>query len=188
MYEIVSDIKAIEILVESLVDEDGNRREPTEEEKETILKWIGESENAFYAKADNICKFVKNLQIEANIADAERKAHKDELDRLSRTANARENKARAVKGILHYAMDRLNLKKYKSALFSLNIQATAKTARMMSGKEVPLEYAKPNELDSSKVKEALKDGSLIEKEGVLYTIRGENTGIAYLGGETLVIR
>jgi hypothetical protein len=85
-------------------------------------------------------------------------------------------------------MDRLHLKKYKSALFSVNIQATARTARMAAGKDVPLEYAKPLELDSAKVKEALADGSLVEKEGLLYTRSGEGTGIAWLGGETLVIR
>jgi hypothetical protein len=80
------------------------------------------------------------------------------------------------------------MKKYKSALFSVNVQATAKSARMISGNPVPPEWAKPPELDGSKVKTAIADGSLVEVDGALYTRSGEKTGIAWLGGETVVIR
>jgi hypothetical protein len=188
MYEITDDIRALKSLVDSLEDEDGNPREPSEEEKKTIRDWIGQTEAAFYGKADNICKFVKNLTIEADIAEAERNAHKKEMERLSRTAKARENKAKAVRMILYDAMSFLKMKKYKSALFSVNIQATAKSAKMMSGNPVPPEWAKPLELDGTKVKAAIEDGSLVSIHNVLYNRAGENTGISWLGGETVVIR
>jgi hypothetical protein len=153
-----------------------------------MLEWIGQTETAFYGKADNICKFVKNLKIEAAIAEAERKAHKDELDRLSRTAKAREHKADAVRMILYDAMKALKLSKYKSSLFSATIQGTAKSARMISGKPVPPEWAKPLELDGAKVKAAIADGGLVEIDNHLYTRSGKDTGISWLGGETIVIR
>jgi hypothetical protein len=152
------------------------------------LAWIGQTETAFYEKADSICKFAKNLTIEADIAEAERKAHKEEMDRLSRTAKARENKAKAVRMILHEAMNILKLKKYKSALFSVNVQRTAKSAKMMPGSPVPPEWAKPLELDSTKVKTAIEGGSLVDIDGILYTQAGKETGISWLGGETIVIR
>jgi hypothetical protein len=188
MYEITQDIRSLKVLVDSLEDEDGNPRDPSEEEKKTILDWIGQTEEAFRQKADNICKFVKNLTIEADIAEAERKAHKGELDRLSRTAKAREHKAQAVRMILHEAMNILKMKKYKSALFSVNVQNTAKSAKMIDGRPVPPEWAKPLELDGAKVKAAVEDGALVSIDNMLYTRSGEKTGIAWLGGETVVIR
>jgi hypothetical protein len=188
MYEITGDMRALKNLVDSLEDEDGNPRDPDEEEKQTILDWIGQTEQAFYEKADNICKFVKNLKIEAEIAEAERKAHKEEMDRLSRAAKARENKANAVRMILHEAMTALGLKKYKSALFSVNVQNTAKSARMADGCPVPPEWGKPLELDGSKVRAAVEDGSLVCVDNMLYTRNGKKTGIAWLGSEIIVIR
>jgi hypothetical protein len=188
MYEITGEIMALKSLVESLEDDDGNPRDPSDEEKKTIMEWIGQTETAFYNKADNICKFVKNLKIEAAVAEAERKAHKEELDRLSRTAKTREHKADTVRMLLHEAMSALKMKKYKSALFSVNVQATAKSARMIAGKKVPPEWAKPLELDGTRVKTAIEDGVLVVTDGELYTRSGEKTGISWLGGETIVIR
>jgi hypothetical protein len=188
MYEITQDMRALRGLIESLEDDEGNLREPSEDEKKTVLEWIGQTEDAFRQKADNICKFIKNLKIEADTAEAERKAHKEELDRLSRTAEAREHKADAVRAALHDAMNALKIKKYKSALFSVNVQNTAKSAKMISGSPVPPEWAKPLELDGGKVKAALEEGSLTDIGGALYTQSGEKTGIAWLGGETIVIR
>ncbi|MDR1286284.1 MAG: siphovirus Gp157 family protein [Treponema sp.] len=188
MYEIIQDIRALKNLVESLEDEDGNPRDPSDEERKIVLEWIAQGEEAFPQKADNICKLVKNLEIEAAVAEAERGAHKKELDRLSRTAKAREHKAQAVRAILHDAMNILKMKKYKSALFSVNIQAAAKSAKMADGSPVPPEFAKPLELDGAKVRAAIEDGSLVSIDNMLYTRSGEKTGIAWLGSETIVIR
>lgn len=43
LYQISSDIKGLYDLVEGLVDEDGNPREPTEEEMATIREWFNVS-------------------------------------------------------------------------------------------------------------------------------------------------
>jgi hypothetical protein len=188
MYEITQDMRALYSLIENLEDNDGNPREPSEDEKKTMLGWIGQTELAFNEKADNICRFIKNLGIEADIAKAEYQAHKEEMERLSRTAKARENKMKTVRMILHDAMNALKIKKYKSALFSVNIQATQKSAKMISGAPVPPEWAKPLELDSGKVKTAIEEGSLVAIDGALYTQNGEKTGISWLGSETIVIR
>jgi hypothetical protein len=188
MYEITGDIGALKALINSLEDEGGNPREPTDEERKVFHEWYGETKPAFYGKADDICKLVKNLEIEAEIARAEYKAYKEEMDRLSRTAKARENKAKTVRMILHEAMTALGLKKYKSALFSVNVQNTAKSARMADGCPVPPEFAKPLELDGAKVKKAIEDGSLACVDNMLYTRGGKKTGITWLGGETIVIR
>ena len=65
IYEITDDFKALQSLVESLVDEDGEPREPTEEEFETMKEWFQDTEAEFEAKFDNYCRFIKNLKMSA---------------------------------------------------------------------------------------------------------------------------
>jgi hypothetical protein len=126
LYAITEDLKALNKLLEEMVDDEGNPREPTAEELETMKQWFECSQADFEAKFDNYCKFIKNLKIEAEAADGERKAYKGELDRLSKRAKAFENRAKSVNGLLWFAMQNLGMKKYKTALFSAGEQNTLK--------------------------------------------------------------
>jgi hypothetical protein len=184
--------------MESMVDEDGNPREPNEEELETMKEWFTCSIQDFEKKFDNYCRFIKNLKIEATVADEERKAYKAEIDRLSKRSKAFENRAKSVQGLMQFCMDSLKLKKYKTALFSAGMQNTQISIRPVEGsslEKVPDEYLKPRELDTTAIKAAIKDGILKQGNGTplgetkLYFEDGtELKDVRWTQGETLVIR
>jgi hypothetical protein len=201
IYNIVSDCKALENLIKEETDpETGELREISDEEKAVFLEWINEAEEKLESKFNNIFKAFKNKQAEADIAEAERKALKDEYDRLSKRSKARENEANRIKGLFAYALEKLNLKKYKTPLFSIGWQATRETAKEDKGffdiDKIPVEYLK-KELSSTAISEAVKEGKLFKKDGeinrgkLFYLDNGiekKLEGVSYLGGETLVIR
>lgn len=199
LYEITGDLKALNQLMEDMVDEEGNPREPTQEELETMQKWFECSSSEFEQKFDNYCKFIKNLKIEAAIADDERKNYKAELDRLSKRSKAFENRAKSINGLLWFSMQNLGMKKYKSALFSAGEQNTQIKIEPLTGstlKEVPDEFLKPREIDTTKIKNAIKDGILKQGDGtplgetkLFFTDTGkELKDIRWAQGTALIIR
>jgi hypothetical protein len=200
IYEIVGDIRSLQSLISSLTDEEtGETREITDEEKATFIAWINEHNERFDAKFDGICKVYRNMKAIADVATAERDALKDEMERLSKRAKARENEADRLKGLLWYAMDSLKMPKYKTALFSAGVQNTRKTAKptsIFNIDAIPEEFLR-RELMPSKISEAVKEGVLYEKDGAenhakLFFredgVERELTGIAYVQGRALVIK
>lgn len=199
LYEITGDLKTLNQLMEDMVDEEGNPREPTQEELETMQKWFECSSSEFEQKFDNYCKFIKNLKIEAAIADSERKNYKDELDRLSKRSKAFENRAKSVNNLLWFSMQNLGMKKYKTSLFSAGEQNTQIKIEPLAGstlKEVPDEFLKPREIDTTKIKNAIKDGVLKQGDGtplgetkLFFTDTGkELKDIRWAQGTALIIR
>jgi cell division protein FtsB len=199
IYNIISDIKALESLINGLTDEEtGEVREIDEEEKQSFLGWIKENEANFSEKFDNICRFFKNLKAQADVATAEKDTLRAEMDRLSKRSKARENEADRLKGLLWYALDSLKMQKFKTDLFSAGVQNTRKTAKptmVFNPDEIPSVYLK-RELSSSAIYDAVKDGSLYEKEGPANITKlfykdadGEHElkGVGYTQGQALVI-
>lgn len=205
MYQIVGDIKTLTALIEDLTDEEtGETRELTDEEKQTFAAWVKEESEAFDSKFDKICKFFKNLKATAATAQAERDALKEEMERLSRRAKARENEAGRIKDLLWFAFDALGMKKHKTALFSAGIQATAASVKTDSSfdiAKIPSFLYKDPELSATKIKEKLADGILyqkpddenpLERDKVFYRdqlgFEQALPGIHYSQGSTLVVR
>lgn len=199
LYEITGDLKALNQLMEDMVDEDGNPREPTEEELATMQKWFECSSADFEKKFDNYCRFIKNLKIEAAVADEERKAYKSELDRLSKRSKAFENRAKSINSLLWFSMQNLGIKKYKTALFSAGEQNTQIKIEPLAGstlKDVPDEFLKPREIDTNAIKAAIKDGTLTQGNGtplgeskLFFTDTGkELKDIRWAQGTALIIR
>jgi hypothetical protein len=202
IYTVLSDIRALQSLINGLTDEEtGETRDLTEEENRAFVGWVQENEGNFTEKFDNTCRYYKNLKAEAAVAAAERDALKDEMARLSKRAGARENEADRVRGLVWYALDALKMRKFKTALFSAGIQGSRKTAKpspSFNPDDIPAAYLK-RELSPSAVAEAVKSGALYEKEGPLNYGKlfyrdgaggGERElkGVVYAGGSTLVIR
>ncbi len=199
MYEITGDLIGLKNLLDTFVDEEGNPREPTADEIETMKEWFDQSEEDFKGKFDNYCKFIKNLQIDSEIAKAEKDAYKKEIDRLSRRSKAFENRSKSVKNLLLWAMEKLRLEKngYKTSLFSAKLQNTQKSVVLQNGFnsfDIPREFLKAPELNTTAIKQALKDGVLIQKEGienhgkVFYRNGNRLEGVSVLQGSALVIR
>ena len=173
LYEITGDLISLNKLMENLVDENGEPREPTEEEFETMKDWFTETYDGFKAKFDNYCKFIKNLQLSAANAEAEKNNFKAENSRLTKRATAYENRAKAVRNLLRWGMERLNLQKFKSDVFTANIQnmsgkviKIAITATQKDLSALPEKYLKPREVDTKAILQDLKDGVLEERDGI----------------------
>ena len=173
LYEITGDLIELNKLMENLVDENGEPREPTEEEFETMKDWFTETYDGFKAKFDNYCKFIKNLQLSAANAEAEKNNFKAENSRLTKRAAAYENRAKAVRNLLRWGMERLNLQKFKSDVFTANIQnmsgkviKIAITATQKDLSALPEKYLKPREVDTKAILQDLKDGVLEERDGI----------------------
>ena len=173
LYEITGDLISLNKLMENLVDENGEPREPTAEEFENMKNWFTESYDGFKSKFDNYCKFIKNLQLSAANAEAEKQNFKAENSRLTKRATAYENRAKAVRNLLRWGMERLNLQKFKSNVFTANIQnmgdkvikiAISATQKDLSA--LPEKYLKPREVDTKAILQDLKDGVLEEREGI----------------------
>ncbi|MCM1221579.1 MAG: siphovirus Gp157 family protein [Lachnospiraceae bacterium] len=201
LYDITDDFRAILRLMENAVDEDGNPRDLNEEETDFLIKELSETEDAFRSKADGYCKLLKNLSLDAENCEAERKNFKAEMDRLSKRAKTAENRAKSLKSAMQYAMEVFKLPKLKTGLFSLGIQSTAMSVYALAGAaldKVPEKFLKPRELDTAAIKEAVKSGELVacpESENPLEFGRvylaesGEMLeGVRCRKGSTLVIR
>ncbi len=197
LYDIAEDLLSLNDLMESLVDENGEPREPTDEEIEEMRKWFEVTQEELQNKFDSYCKFIKNLKLSSENADSERKNMKDELDRLAKRAKARENQRNAVQGLLRWNLERLGIKTFKSDLFTANIQNGQKQVSLASTAKIetlPEEFLKPRELDTVAVKDALKDGLLIQKEGAenygkVFTRDGEEIkGLMVIQGTNFIIR
>ena len=203
LYEITGEFMALNDMLESLVDENGEPRDMTDEEKETVKKWFDLTEADFKKKFDNICKFIKNLKLSAETAEAERKLYADELSRLSRRAKAFESRAKSIQSLLWWCMSRLGLNKagYKTDLFSAKEQNTQKqitTNSLYDWHKIPEQYLKTPELDTVAIKQALKDGELYQKDGeadygkLFFAVGADKDtvldGVSCLQGSALVIR
>lgn len=199
LYEISSDLVALQEFVDNLVDENGEPREPTPEEQEQMKAWFECSIGEFDGKFDNYCKFIKNLKISAESVEAERKAHKNEIDRLSKRSKALENRAKTVQNLLWFCMQRLGLKKYKTNLFTANEQNTQIQIEQLAGTTldaVPERFLKPRELDTSAIKDAIKSGELKQGDGTplgatkLFFVKNnkELENIRWHQGTALVLR
>ena len=211
-YEIGADYSAWENLVhEMFIDENGEAREPTDEDKKYLEKCLMEIKDDAETKFDNMGKLISNLEIEADLIKAEKDVFYAETERLRKKITTCENKVKSVKSVATYLLDKLKLKKIKTTLFSFNIQNTQKSVSEYKGffnpDLIPTQYL-DRSISPSKVKDAIKKGELYEKIKINSvtneeTIDPENRGklfymengvetelkfVSYTGGQALIIR
>lgn len=159
LYAITNDLEAVRDLMSKAVDEEGNPRELTDEEQNTLTQWFSSSAEEFHQKFDDYCKFIKNEKIHAENIEAERKNYKAELDRLSARAKVYTNHAERLQAALKGAMEILKVPKMKTELFTANIQNTQYKIEARAGSDlskVPEVYLKPRELDTKTIKDSLQ--------------------------------
>lgn len=199
MYDITSDLLAAEKLIQEAVDENGEPRELTEEEMNFINDCFQCSAEQFADKFDGYCKFIKNYKLEAMDLDAIRKNYKSEIDRLARRSKTAENTAERLQSLLKMNMERIGLTKWKTEMFSAGIQSTQMNVKQKEGatlENVPECYLKPRELDTTAIKNDIKNGKLkvVETDGldfgsVLFAESGAKIdGLYARRGSALVIR
>ena len=130
----------------------------TEEYDEDMLMEILEELNDdIEVKAEGYAKVMKNLSAEAE-------ALKKEEERLYARRKAKENAVSRMKKSLQEAMEATGKTKFKTELFSFNIQANAPSVMLHKDPvEIPAEYQKVTiEADKTAIKEALKRGEQLD--------------------------
>lgn len=178
IYEIAHEVTEIEDLYDSAVDENGEPRELTEDEKEILKKWILANEDTFKEKFDSYGKFIQNLKIQAELAESTRKLYKAELDRLAARSKTATNRMESMKSILLWAMNTMHIDKVKTALFSASIRENPLSVNIDDAKieEVPDQYLK-KEISKSAVSQDIKNGTLILSDsGLVLSKSGEILG------------
>jgi polyhydroxyalkanoate synthesis regulator phasin len=200
-YEIGADYQSlIKLVHDTFIDpETGEAREPTQEEKDYLQKCFMEIKENAEIKIDNIGKLIRNIEFEAELIAAQKDILYKEVERLRKRITAHENQVKGLKGVAAYLLEKLDLKKIKTPLFSFGWQRTAESARadyLFNPDNIPVKYLK-RELSPSAIKEAVKSGELYTKEDPLdrgklfYFENGQEKnieGVSYLGGETLTLR
>ena len=103
-------------------------------------------------KADNIAKVLRDF-------DGEIEALKSEEERLAKKRKAIENRQKQLKEYLQNAMLVLDKRKFKTDLFSFNIQKNAPSLKILDESKIPEDYYKiEKKLNKNDLKEAVKNG------------------------------
>lgn len=103
-------------------------------------------------KADNIAKVLRDF-------DGDIEALKSEEERLAKKRKAIENRQKQLKGYLQNAMLVLDKRKFKTDLFSFNIQKNAPSLKILDESKIPEDYYKiEKKLNKNDLKEAVKNG------------------------------
>ena len=201
LYKITDDILEFDKLLNDIVDEDGNPRKPTDEEMKTLEAWCDQNLENFTNKIDSYCRYIRNLELAAKNTKSEYDNFKDEVNRLSKRKTAYENKARTVKGLLWYCLQRLGLDGYKTDYFSIKEQNTRPSVTIAVNADlslVPDKYLKPREIDCTAIIDGIKAGELVQSDdplhrGKIYTVGADGEpveikGVFCLSGKALYIR
>lgn len=153
------DISESILNITELLDEDNS------EQFEEILTKL---DMKFEEKAENIAKYLQDLQGDVDKI-------KNEEKRLFDKRKAIENKVSRLKDYLKYEMEKLDKKKFKTDLFSFNIQKNPPSL-IVEHEDIIPEYFWINErrLQKSELSKAVKDG--LELDGV-YFKQGESLRI-----------
>ena len=103
-------------------------------------------------KADNIAKVLRDF-------DGDIEALKSEEERLAKKRKAIENRQKHLKEYLQNAMLVLDKRKFKTDLFSFNIQRNAPSLKILDESKIPEDYYKiERKLNKNDLKEAVKNG------------------------------
>lgn len=161
LYELTNDYETLLIM---LYDE--------ETDEQMILDTLEGIEGEIEDKADGYAKIIKEL-----LGDAEK--IKEEKIRLEQRQKAFENRAQLLKENLQNTMKQLGKTKFKTNLFSFNIQKNGGKLPLIIDdiKKVPNEYFKhtEKEVDNTKVREAIDSGKNIPFAH--YGVQGESLRI-----------
>lgn len=138
---------------------------------EVIEEALSEISDEFNVKADNIARFIKDLNATAL-------SIKEEETRLANRRKAFENRANGLKDYLEANMRAMNVKKVKTNFFSFNIQANPSSVEILDETLIPEEF------------KTIETVTKIDKKALLKAVKetGEIAGVSLKTSEGLRIR
>lgn len=146
--------------------------EDPELDPQTLADTMEAVEGELEIKAENYAKVMKNL--EADVAGI-----KAEIDRLSERKKTIENNIKTMKSALQMAMETTGKTKFKTELFSFNIQKNAPTVVIDASdpNNIPPDFLKfkEPEVDKTAIKAAIQNG--MDLTGVAHLEQSESLRI-----------
>lgn len=134
--------------------------EMAQEDEEGYLDTLESIEFEIEEKADGIAKVLAELNGDVNMLKAEE-------ERLYNKRKAIENNAKRLKTYLEEQMVLLDKKKFKTELFSFNVQKNAPSLEVTSEDNIPEEfYITERKLQRSELLKAIKEGREVEGVGL----------------------
>lgn len=124
--------------------------------KEMVIDALDNVGEELEAKAENIAKLIKTLEVDIT-------GYKAEELRLSNKRKSLENRVKSLKEYLDNAMKVTGKTKFKGQLFSFSIQKNPPSVNVVDEKLIPEEYFTPQEptLDKKRLLTDIKNGAEI---------------------------
>ena len=122
--------------------------------KEMVIDALDNVGEELEAKAENIAKLIKTLEIDIT-------GYKAEETRLALKRKSLENRVKSLKEYLDNAMKVTGKTKFKGQLFSFSIQKNTPSVNVLDEKLIPEEYFIPQEptLDKKRLLTDMKNGT-----------------------------
>lgn len=121
-------------------------------EGEELGKALENIDDEIEIKAENYAGLIKNLEAEAE-------AYKKEIDRMADRKRALENRVKFLKKNLEETMIDLDKKKFKTNLFSFNIQRNAPGIKILDEDKIPEDFVEyERKIKKNELKKAIKEG------------------------------
>lgn len=132
--------------------------------KEMVIDALDNVGEELEAKAENIAKLIKTLEVDIT-------GYKAEETRLALKRKSLENRVKSLKEYLDNAMKVTGKTKFKGQLFSFSIQKNPPSVNVIDEKLIPEEYFIPQEpaLDKKRLLSDLKSGIKVEGAEVKQT-------------------
>lgn len=127
--------------------------------EDVFLDTLSAIEEPLNDKAENIARFIKNLEAEADV-------YRKESQKMTEKATARTNKAKRMKIYLQESLELAGLDKVKGDLFTVSIQNNPQSVEVLNENVIPKNYfvEQNPQLDKKALLADLKGG--VQVEGV----------------------
>lgn len=121
-------------------------------EDEDVQQALGDIDEKIEIKADNIAKLIRGLEGQKDICKAEE-------ERIYKRRKSIENRISNLKAYLQETMIATDKRKFKTNLFSFNIQKNKASLKILDEKKVPEEYVEyDRKVLKDKLKKAITEG------------------------------
>ena len=129
-------------------------------EDEDLRAALENIDDEIEVKAENYAGLIKNLEAEAE-------AYKKEIERMTKIKKALENRASFLKKNLEKAMIELDKKKFKTKLFSFNIQRNKPSVQILKEDMIPEDFVEyERKIKKNELVKAIQ-GGLITDSAIL---------------------
>ncbi|MGV6935906.1 siphovirus Gp157 family protein [Paenibacillus sp. CMM36] len=153
LYELGEQYRLFNNFVDSAWDND----DLTEDDLQLYIETLESIEDELSNKAENIAKFMKN--IEGDI-----KALKEEEDRLAKKRKYLQNKVEGLKSYTQAVLEVNKIDKIDAGLFKVRLQKNPPSINIVNEKAIPNTYRipQPDKIDTKGLLAAVKQGEVVE--------------------------